>query len=44
MVLDGRAQPGDRITVTAADGELTFDVEAQIEMEDEAVPAASTST
>src|SRR4051794_16882859 len=43
MVLDGRAQPGDRITVTAANGKLTFDNDAQTDREDEPVPAASVS-
>jgi ATP-dependent Clp protease ATP-binding subunit ClpC len=43
MVLDGRAQPGDRITVTAANGKLTFDIDAQTEREDEPAPAASAS-
>jgi ATP-dependent Clp protease ATP-binding subunit ClpC len=41
MVLDGTAQPGNRITVTAGNGKLTFDIDAQKEREDEQVPAAS---
>jgi hypothetical protein len=44
MVLDGTAQPGNRITATAANGKLTFDIDAQTEREDEPVPAASASS